>query len=403
MSGLNRMLRRLGGRRADGLALIAIVATTGVSAAVWADEWWWPPDALQYQQRVLEIRGASEAEAQAEVWGGPLSAGFRAGDAQRPLVDQALADPRWIPYTTRLAKRRVLVPLMAAAVYPLAGTDSLTWVAFVGCFAIGPLLYWLLRQRFAPLSSGAACILCLLWPPLRWAFMPLTESWGLALAILALVAAVRWMDGKQRALWLWIGALLALSLTRDLTVVPVIAALALAAFWRERRSAILAGSGILALLPAPLVYGGVSLRDSLAYTLSGNRVPSDTSWSFIGSHYLDAVHSTLKYDFDYLGQSQPRFLVGHATLLLPLAVVFGLALLLLLFARRGTRDPWLTLARGSLLGAAAYMLLNPTFSNFRYELALMPGVAAGLALWISALVESTQKPGWRLLSTRRMW
>jgi hypothetical protein len=399
--GRSHILSWLRGRRADVAALAAIVATTCILAAIWADETFWSPDALFYQQRVLEIRGASEAQAQDEVWGGPLAAGFRAGDARLPLAEQALADPRWIPYSSQFTERRVLVPLIAAAIYPLAGSDSLTWVAFAGCFAIGPLLYWLLRQRLSPLASGGACVLCLLWPPLRWAFMPLTESWGLALAILALVAAVRWMDGKPRWLAVWIGSLLALSFTRDLTVVPVVAALILAVLWRERRSATLALTGVVAALPAPLAFGA-SLRETLAYAFSGNRVPGDSSWSFVGSHYLGSLGETLRDDFDYLGQSQPRFLEGHAVLLLPLAVIFAIALVFLLAARRGGRDPWLTVTRASLLGSVAYVLLLPSFSYYRYELALMPGAAAGLALWISTLAESIPKPALRMFSGGRM-
>jgi hypothetical protein len=381
----------VGARRIqDALALAAIVAVTALMAAVWGDETFWSPDALFYQQRVLEIRGDSAQEARDEVWNGPLAAGFRAGDSSLPQSAQALADPRWIPYSSQFYERRLLVPLTAAAIYPLAGDESLNWVAFIGCFAIGPLAFLLLRQRFSPLVSGLAVVPLILWPPMRWAFMPLTESWGIALACLCLLAAVLALDRGRDWLPLWAGAVVALSFTRDMTVVPVAAAVAVAVIHRSEISYRLAGWGALAALAAPLVYGA-SLQNSLAYLFSGNRVPADSSWGFILDRYPDAVRSMIDQDIDYLGQSVPRFIEGHSGLLLPLAVLFaaGIGFLLAIpLQRRG--DPFFTLARGALLGGVAYVLLAPSMTYWRLELALFPAVAVGLAIWFDLLAHGAQ-------------
>jgi hypothetical protein len=243
----------------------------------WAPRSFWSPDALFYQSKVLEFRGASEDEALDEVWSGPLAAAFRAADARRAPGFRALEDPRWIEYSADGFERRLVVPALAAAVSPLAGDESLELVSIVGVFAFALLLYALLRMRFGPLPSAVAVVCCLAWPPMRFAFQPLTESWGLTLVVLALMAGVLFVERGGRWLWVWVAAILTLGFTRDLTPVPIVAAVTLLVVSPGPRQWKLAISGVIAALPGPLV-GGAPLRQSLAYTFSGNRTPDDSSW-----------------------------------------------------------------------------------------------------------------------------
>jgi hypothetical protein len=140
---------------------VLIVCAVGVLAMKWADEVIWSPDALFYQSRVEQIRGASKDEALHKVWNGPLALGFRAHDGQRPRAQQALADPRWIPESYKLYARRWTVPLLAAAVYPIFGVNSLEAVNIIGTLVFAVALFLLLRLRFDPLASfvGVAAVL----------------------------------------------------------------------------------------------------------------------------------------------------------------------------------------------------------------------------------------------------
>jgi len=238
-----------------------------VLALKWADEVIWSPDALFYQTRVEQIRGASEQEALDKVWNGPLAAGFRADDSQWARADQALADPRWIRESYDLYARRWTVPALAAAVYPIFGIDSLMAMNIFGTLVFAVALYLLLRLRFDPLASFIGVAAVLAWPDLRWAFLPLSDAWGLAMLTITFLIGVKTLDGRSWS-WLaaWVAAILILSVSRELTPIPVLGAAAVAIVYRWRQPAILALTGILATLPAQLLFqGGKSLNWGFAY------------------------------------------------------------------------------------------------------------------------------------------
>jgi len=388
-------------RRADIVALVLIVCAVAVLALKWADEVIWSPDALFYQARVEQIRGKSEEQALDKVWNGPLSAGFRADDSQRARQDQALADPRWIPESYKLYARRWTVPVLAAAVFPIFGIDSLEAVNILGVLVFAVALFLLLRLRFDPLASFVGVAAVLAWPDLRWAFLPLSDAWGLAMLTITFLIAIRALD-RWSARWLvgWIVAILILSVTRELTPIPVLGAAAVALLYRWREPAILAVTGVLATLPAQFLFQGQSLNWGFAYAFSGNRIPSDTSWGFVFDHYWSALETGTRQSVDYLFAANPVYLES-AWPLWPFTIPLFIGLIVMLAASSATPgDPYLPFMRGAFLGEVLILLIAPTFQDLRYQYPLLPMSAVGIALlvglirgWISGQGRDSRSEG----------
>jgi hypothetical protein len=382
-------------RRADIVALVLIVCAVAVLALKWADEVIWSPDALFYQSRVEQIRGKSREEALHKVWDGPLAAGFRADDSLRARPDQALADPRWIPESYKLYARRWTVPVLAAAVYPIFGVDSLEAVNIFGTLVFAVALFLLLRQRFEPLASFIGVAAVLAWPDLRWAFLPLSDAWGLAMLTVTFLIGIKALDGWSRG-WLaaWIAAILVLSVTRELTPIAVFAAGAVAiVYWLRERTArgqwrepaILAATGVLATLPAQFLFQGKSLNWGFAYAFSGNRIPTDTSWSFVFDHYWSALETGTRQSFDYLFAANPVYLES-AWPLWPFTIPLLVGLIILLAASAARPgDPYLPFMRGAFVGELLILVIAPTFQDLRYEYPLLPLSAVGIALAVGLI------------------
>jgi hypothetical protein len=376
-------------RRQDLIAVAVLVAITSLLCVKWADRVVWTSDALYYQARVLEIRGQDAEESRREVFYGPLAAKFRAADALR-APEYRLFGPGVIDYKARFYRRRLAVPLAAAAIHPVAKDDSLEAVALIGALLFAPALFLLLRQRFGTTASAISVAICLLWPPLRWAFLPLTDSWGLVLEVVALLAAVLTVDRGRRWLPLWVATILVLGFTRDLTIVPISAGIALALLLRTPDAIRLAWAGILAALP-PLLLFTVPAKEQLAFLLNGRVVPEEPSWGFVLDRYPEAVEDLLTANWDFIGAAETPYLDWHE-LMPPLAVVSALGLLALLFLSPwGGRDAFLVTMRASLLGGIASVLLLPGFSYLRLELVFLPAIAAGLAMG-GELVREALKP-----------
>jgi hypothetical protein len=381
-------------RRADVVALVLIVCAVAVLALKWADEVIWSPDALFYQSRVQQIRGASEEEALHKVWDGPLAAGFRSDDSLRARADQALADPRWIPESYDLYARRWTVPVLAAAVYPIFGVDSLEAINIFGALVFAVALFGLLRLRFDPLASSVGVAAVLAWPDLRWAFLPLSDAWGLAMLTVTFVIAIKALD-KWSWGWLaaWIAAILVLSVTRELTPLPVLGAAAVAIVYRWKEPAILAVTGILATLPSQLAFQGKSLNWGFAYAFSGNRIPTDTSWGFVLDHYWTALETGTRQSIDYLFAANPVYLES-AWPLWPFTVPLFIGLIIMLAASSATPgDPYLPFIRGAFVGEILFLLIGPTFQDLRYEFPLLPMSAVGIALGVGLIRGWISGPG----------
>jgi hypothetical protein len=237
---------------------------------------------------------------------------------------------------------------------------------------VAPLQFLLLRRRFGSGIGVAVTLGCLALAPLRdWSVIPLTDSWGVALMLAALLAGLNAVERDARWLVAWVAALLALSITRDTSFVMVAAAVVLALAVRTRRSLALAATGLLASLPAPLLFGA-DARGQLAFVVDDRTIPSDTSWSFIADGYGAVLRDMASRYGDYA--------TAH-----PVVVAAFVAGVVLLYALGDRRDPYFLLLWGIPLGYVALLALGPTFSAFRYELVLLPCVAAGLALGVRAI------------------
>lgn len=345
---------------AAGLAALACLAVW----PAWQDPVQWTPDALFYQARVLELRGHDNAVD--EVFDGPLAANLRARDPGHTGNDA------WVEYNESFYARRVSVPLAAAAIYPAAEERSLLYVSLAGYVAAVLALFGLLLLRFRLVVATAVTAAAALLPPLtNHSSFPLTDSWGLALQIVALGAAMLALDRGLGWLPLWIAAIALLAFTRDSTWIPILAVGWCALRARSRVPVTLFATGVAAALPALLLFSA-PVRDLLALLVNDSEPSADTSWGFIASNYPDAVVELIRANVGFLRRGEwytALFLVGGV-----------LALLLLVWRRRELRSTQTTLMTAAAVFALGYVLAAPVFSAFRLELVFVPMAAFGIGL-----------------------
>jgi hypothetical protein len=349
--------------------VVAMLAAIAV-VTVWPtadDPVEWTPDALYYQAKLLEYRGVPHDEAMERAFEGPLSAELRARDPEHT------ANATWVDYNEPFYERRVAVPLAGAALYPLAGDRSLLLISLAGYAAAVLALFGLLLLRFRVAVAAAIAGLTALLPPLvDHASFPLTDSWGLALEIGALTAALLTLDRGRRWLALWIPVIAVLAFTRDSTWIPILAALWCAVRLRSGRAAWLAGTGFLAALPALLLFT-VPVRDLLGLLVNESDIPADRSWSFILGEYPGAIVELVRANGGFVRDGAwfgGLYLVGGIVLLFVLSL-----------RRRGSgRDHAVQLMLAGAVAAVLYVLAAPLFSAFRLELVAVPMAAFGLAL-----------------------
>lgn len=351
------------------LSAVAIVALAFVAmAAHLSGPARWTPDGLFYQAQVYELRGMSQAGAMRREFSGQVA---RAVERQPGFA--VLASPSWERYAARFFRRRWLVPLMAAAVYPLAGQRSLLDVSLLGYAVAGLALLALLRRRFSPAVSLVVAGGCLLLSAVRaWSALPLTDSWGLALEAAALLAALLALERGRSWVAVWGVSVLALSFTRDVTVVPLVAALWVAVRTRTRRSLLVLLTGIAASIPAPAILG-VPLVQELCFVFHNYRIPPAISWSYAIGHYPAALWSVVRGDVQYL---EGEVVVS----------VLLLAATAYMVVRAPHRDHLFMLARAALLGAAVSIALLPNYTFLRLEMAFVPPIAIALGFTATQLL-----------------
>lgn len=357
-----------------------MLVAVGVSLHAWIQPVEWKdPDTLYYQAKTLSYRGEDERAALFRAFHGPLAdeilAAERESIRKNPDFQRHYTNPTWIEYSSRFFHRRIFVSLAAAAVYPIFGLRSVLTVSLLGYLLLSVALFALLRRRFKPLTAGLVTVACLLAPPLQeWSFIPMTDSWGLLLETCALLAAVLVYDRGESWLAAWIGAMALVSITRDTSIIPLVAVACLCLHQRDRRSLLLLGSGVVAILPALLLWGNVSIRENLAFAFSGFNPPAEDSWKFVLHYYPQNLENLVRSDFDYgskLGLEGPFWYLGLAIALVGAGIMVW---------RLRRADPFFRLATYSLLGAVVYVGLFGRYSEMRQELAFIPGLAVGLAV-----------------------
>jgi hypothetical protein len=310
----------------------------------------------------------------------------------------------------------------------LLGDRSILTMSLVSYVALGAALFFLLRRRFADATSLIVSLAALLLPPVSyWAGFPLTDLPALLLLTAALLAALVAVERGR----LWIGAwaltMLLYGFTRESAFVAALAACWLAARTRTRRAVVVALTGIVAVLPAPILFGA-AIRTTLAFAFSGNDIPRDDSWSYVADRYWPYLRWLLDNDIPSRARpagaiaiwlvailllvhpQRPRWRHARDVVLAAALLVFTLLLLgsalgvvadssiptglvlvlgiVLLVPISGRDDPYVELMRGAALAGVAFVLVNPQWTAFRYELVLIPPAAAGFASALDELISS---------------
>jgi hypothetical protein len=349
------------------LPALALVAVAGVAIVFWTAPPQWKTDSLFYEAHVYQVEGDSHAVAYRKVFAGPLSLIRRREFAGKPLAQRNVGNPAWVRFSERFYERRWFVPAVAAAIAPFRGVDALRIASLIAYLLVGPCLYALLRLRAGRavslvISAGALVVAPLIFN----AGQPLTDTWGIVLEAVAATAALLSFERGRVWLLLWIAALVALSLTRDTTIVVVLPALWLVLRERSRAAVELAATGLVASLPAPL-FLGAPLRIAMAYTFSGFEIPAHSSWSWVLGQYWPNLHSMVRRNITYLQ--------GH-----PLTAVFLVGGYLAPFLIRAHGDRFVRFIRVAAVASILFDALQPNYTEFRLELTFIPVAAAGLAI-----------------------
>jgi hypothetical protein len=344
-------------------AALAVLALLSVWPS-FHDPTTWTPDSLYYQERLLEIRGVDDHVARERTFEGPLSAELRARDPHHT------GSAAWVEYNEPFYERRVALPLAGAALYPLTGDRSLLYLSLAGYMATILALFGLLLLRFRLAIASVVTLGTIFLPPLvNHSSYPLTDSWGLALEIVALGAAILALDRGLRWLPLWIAAIAILGFTRDSTWIPVLAIGWCALRYRSRVPVTLFATGLAAALPALILFK-TPVRDLLALLVNDSEPSSDTSWSFIATHYPGALLELVRANVGFLRRGEwytALYFIG------------GFVSLLLVAWRRRPIAPSTTFMTAGAVLALLYVLAAPVFSAFRLELTMVPMAAYGLA------------------------
>lgn len=346
------------------LAIVALMLLAALSMGKhWGGDISWETDALFYQAKTEQILGADGEVARKRIFGGPLSSYERGIEAETDEPSR-VSNPAWVEYNVPFYARRLLLPAMAAALKPVLGIHALETLSLLGFVLVPALLFLLLSRRFSFTASFVVSAAVILWPPLRaWSVFPLTDSSGLALLIAGLFCALMVTERGWRWLIPWVLCVGALSITRDIAFVLVVAAVGLIVLLRDRRSIALAASGLAASLPAPMLHS-VSESKLLAFVFARHSIPTDTSWGAVLPQYPgNLVHMGHRY-LDYAVAN-------------PHVVLLALGGVVAAFALAPRRDPFTVLLWATFPAYLLLLVVGPAFSAFRYELVLVPLIAFG--------------------------
>lgn len=358
----------MGRFRRDAAAVLALIAlAAAVSAQSWTTPVRWVPDALFYQQHLLQFRGVSHDEAQRRAFA--LVTQIAPGDV---AFRENLMNREWIERSEPFYNRRRALPAAGAAIYPLAGDRSLLILSLLAYVLIGPATYLLLRLRFARITSAGVAAGVLLFPPLMmWSAAPLTDSTSVLLLELGLAGAFLTVTRGLRWLPAWIVPIGLLSVTRESYVALIVTA-AVLAIMRMPRTRWLFASSVAAVAPATLLLPTPSRR-FLATGISDNAYSPDLSLAGFASNWLNSASNAFE------GNSRHPF---ELTLIV-------IALVLLVRASR--HDMALRVFAAYAVGATVFLGLLPKYTGLRLDLVLVPALAGGLAVALERRIH----PFWR--------
>ena len=377
-------MKSTGKRLAEKDSVRALVL--GVIAAVMMFQYWGPPsrfldvDTLYYEAQAKEVTGTPRLTALHSVFASDLATELKEVEASLPPSERNVGNREWAEYSAQFYRRRWTIPVAAAALNPVFGTESLETLSLLGYVAATMLLYLLLRRRFSPFVSAIVTLGCLLVPSFRLAASDgTTDTWGLTFLIAGLICAALVLERGRQWLLPWFVTVVVISFTRDLTPVLVAAAATVALQQRTRISLGLFATGVLAAIPAPL-FTSAPLRESLAFSIEGFNVPADSSWSFIISHYPGQLWEVFSHDLTY-----PLDFAFPLPMFVELLVILGGIAALFITPARGDGFTWMM--RGAFLGGVITVSLAALYSTWKLELSMLPAIAFGVALLLTYLAK----------------
>lgn len=347
-----------------------------LTVRAWTGPVRWTTDGMAYEAKLFEARGAPQPTAVRQAYAAAVASKTYQPTLSEPALEKNM---KWF-------RRRPLLPVIGAALYPWLGARSLL-VLSLGAFALlGPALYIFLRQRFSVPYAVGVTTAGLAFPPLReWSSHPLTDSAGVLFCVIALTAAVLTITRSRWWLVPWAGAVAAGSVTRETIAAAVLAAAVLAVRGVPRARALFA-TGVVAVAPAMLL---LRFPFKLAF--------ANVFHAQVGKHMEPSAWGLIKWwPFLILRQFFGEFILKP----LPAAILL-LGILLVLDSRERTVPT--IVARAGALGAVLYLWSFPFFSGFRLELVVIPAAAFGIALLAEASVAKARANAFfqRFDATRR--
>jgi hypothetical protein len=368
MGGVDPIRRR--GTLADAACCVALLGLAlALSIPAWSAPVAWDPDGIAYQAKTLQYSGVPAQEALSQAW---LLRSQVTPKNGRATLNSKVDFATW---EMREIARRIAIPAAASRLLPVFGSRSLLALSIAAYVLLGGALYVLLRFRFARVYALSVTSLALCFPPLRrWSFAPHTDSAGLLLIVIALIAAALTLRRNRRWLLLWVPVVALGSITRE-SIAVAVAAVGVLAIRRVPRAIGLLLTGIAAIAPAATI-SQVSMRSVFAEAAAHRlHVPYDTSAVALLKHWaLLAVGEPLYY------------LVSQPLWTAVLVVTVGAALI------TKEADLQARAARAAAIGAILFLATFPFSSGLRVELVLVPAAAFGAGLIAEDLV-----------ATIRMW
>jgi hypothetical protein len=288
-----------------------------------------------------------------------------------------------LEFRAKFYRRRWTVPVLAAAITPIFGTDSLKIVSLFAWMLLSPLLFLLLRRRFEVGPSVVAVVAAMFLPPvLMWGPEPLTDMPGLTMLTGGLLVAFL---AREDLRWLpaWILVAFVATWTRDLVLPFAIGMGWLAYRERSRKTALVAVTGLVACLP-PYLLVSAPLRASLTFKFSHHQIVGEQSWGWVLGHapgYM--ANYVVKHNLTY--PLHVAFPYSALAVLMAAPALVGLVFL----AR--DRSDFSTMMRAAAVGSAITILLAAIYTELRLELLFVPMIAAGFALLSEKLWERRQE------------
>jgi hypothetical protein len=316
--------------------------------------------------------------------------GYPDAESERLTIEYIHSDGLFEPYSylwgsplELSTKPRLLVPLLSIPFVYLFGPGGIVVVPGLALLVAVYLIY-----RFASLWAGelavtlACCLMVLAPPVMRWSLGGLTDSAALLLHVLMLVN-LPWRKAPTWRSLVVVGLAAALTSTARIITPFTVAAMAVLWLWamrsgRDRRgwtkATVAAAAGAIAGAAWTKLASAGLTAQMYYYIMSNNQI---SGLRDLPRWYWQVASG---YVWDEL-----IFISFSPTLIL----LIGLSLAACWLQRR-TVIPWLV--AGGWLGALGLFFINPSPTEFRYELPMLPALVAAAAVVVTKVLRALPTP-----------